>query len=82
MAKMMDDLTLEELVKMELEIATQRMEYAKLHKQVRALIDARRMDTEAVHKVAGMSAAEKQALLQVLTAEGIPSAEQFGKIGG
>jgi len=74
-------MTLEELEELEPNLAEARAALALQHKAVRAAIDARRAIHEAAAKLAGMSDAEKLALAQVLRAQGIESAEKFGKIG-
>jgi len=75
-----EDFSIEEL---EAAIAAITLEQSRLKQQklaIHSVLDRKMQTAEATRKLAAMSDSEKAALLQVMQAEGIPTAEEFGEI--
>lgn len=81
MAKQLKNMTAEELESRYQEIEGERAALQVEAREVRAEIDRRAAEAEAVRKLATMSDPEKAALMQMLEAQGIQSAEAFGTPG-
>ena len=83
MPELEDELSLEQLDRIARTLQANRQELRKQIKKVNALREAKVAELEATRKFQGMSAAEKKAMAQVVSAAGaIKTEESFGKIGG
>ena len=83
MPELKDELSLEQLDRIARTLQANRQELRKQIKKVNALREAKVAELEATRKFQGMSAAEKKAMAQVVSAAGaIKTEEVFGKIGG
>lgn len=76
MAKSLNNMTLDDLQKEQVKLNDQKAALKARLREVAALLDRRAVEQQ----VADMSEAERQALAQVLKAEGVGTGEAFGEL--
>ena len=81
MSEVYADTSIEELEALEAEVALQRQQLGEQHKVVRAALDRKYAVVAAREKLMALPEAERAALVQLIAAEGIPSAEAHGTPG-
>jgi len=75
-----EEMTVEELEEENLRLMGEKDKIRAEQLKIKAVLDKKVALRDAERKLATLSDSEKRALLQVIHTQGIPSAEEFGKL--